>query len=127
MFHDFRATLIEGSFSSEGGSLVCEEEGGARRDVGEVLTAFDGVLVRVATCRLPVSGEPVPLAVSAEGVLEVDQGDWRVVTFAGATRSLRLCDLAGHQGRIVVADLADVERMRDAAGSAVDRVRAEKA
>lgn len=99
---------------------MCIEDG-VRRDVVSVLTQFQGSLVRAVSCVLPTEEGPGAVT-TAEGFLERVGDDWQVVSFRGVATTLRVRGLVGRRGRLLVACLDDVERMRDAVGLACDLV-----
>lgn len=133
----FDVVLLEGVFASTGDLTV----DGSRVD--DTLDRFVGTRVRVAAHHLPADPvdpmrwgggsctyQPGPCpyghhadparmySYTGEGVLRPDGDGWTLTRFDGRVDRLGLSAMAGHRGRIAVASVLDVDKMRDAVSSA---------
>lgn len=132
----FNVVLFEGVFS--GPHLSAH---GA--SVADVLTDFIGSRVRIAAHHLPsdpidptrwgggsctYGPGPCPFghhtdptrmfSYAGEGVLGRDGAAWTIARFDGTVDRVDLSPLIGHQGRVVAAQVIDLESMRDAVAAA---------
>lgn len=140
MLNDFNAILIEGLFYENSGVIHIEKDDGTHVSFPDVVAPCVGQNVQVALHHLPPygidlnkpgagccqypAGKGCPvfhdrypdrlLSFHHEGVLT--EGPWRVRTFDGVSVTLPLAGMVGHFGRLGVATVIDVEKLRDALG-----------
>ena len=141
MFEDFNAILVEGLFYEKDGAIYIEKDGGTHVSFADVVAPCVGHNVQFALHHLPPNGvEPdLPgagsckypngqgcpahhdrfpdrlLSFHLEGVLQSDP--WRVDKFDGTSVRVPLAAMPGHFGRIGVATILDVEKMRESLGN----------
>lgn len=134
-----RVVLLEGVFDQD-----LSVDG---RSVAEALSQFVGTRIRLAAHHLPADPvdptrwgggscmyQPGPclyghhvdptrmFSYVGDGVLGRDREWWTVTRFDGGVDRPDLSVLAGHQGRVAIATVFDVEAMRDAVSSTFDGV-----
>jgi hypothetical protein len=136
----FNAVLLEGLFYEKGGTFFAEKDTGEHVDVQALLTPLLGTRVQFAVhhlppqgiqpgipgagaCRFP-GGQGCPvrhdkypdrlLTYHLDGVLRADP--WRQEKFDGTVVPIPFQGMVGHYGRLAVATVIDVEKMRDALG-----------
>jgi hypothetical protein len=133
----FKAILVEGLFYEQTGSLHVEKDGGEHTAWDDIVADVLDRRVQIAlhhlpphgiqpgqpgagSCRYPGGvGCPVGhdrhpnrlLSFHTDGVLRKDP--WRVVKFDGSVMPLPLMGMVGHFGRVGVATVVDLEKMRE--------------
>lgn len=134
---EFHAILVEGLFYERDGALHIEQDDGTHVSWADTLACVVDQRVQLAIHHLPPNGiepdEPGAgsckfpggvgcpvrhdtyptrlLSFHMEGVLRVDP--WRLEKFDGSVVALPLQGMTGHFGRVGVATVVDVEKMRE--------------
>lgn len=134
----FNAILVEGLFYEKDGALHIEQDGGEHVLFDDVLAPVEGQRVQLALHHLPPNGiqpgEPGAgscrfpggvgcpvrhdrhpdrlLSFVMDGVLW--SSPWRLKKFDGSATALPLKGMPGHYGRVGVATMLDVSKMREA-------------